>query len=361
MSVAIAFSRRWHSRTRIAAERAAIALSRLGVRPPNVPAPLLDTYLAMISARTIMAATSLGVFRALDQQPSTSEELAGWLGLDPLGTHALLTALHALGYLTIHGGSYRNATVARRFLVPGSPQSLDAWVGRFDYDTWASLGQLEACLRDGRDLELHRRAPDDPLWDGYMRGLFQLSRLSAGIVARKVRIRRPERLLDLAGGHGGYSIAMCRRHPGLHATVVELEGAARVGRCIVTEAGMDGRVEFRIGDMLKVDVGSGYDIAMANAILQNLPPEACSALLRRARVALRERGTMVVVELEHPSPGSRGHLASTLASVLFSALTRTRAYTVEELRGWLREAGFRRIRVTRPPRLPGSVILTGRV
>ena len=76
-----------------------------------------------------------------------------------------------------------------------------------------------------------------------MRGLFDLTRLAGDDVARMIPTRNPKRMLDLAGGHGGYAIAMCRRHADLTVTIVELEGAARIGREIVREQGMADRIE----------------------------------------------------------------------------------------------------------------------
>ena len=44
---------------------------------------------------------------------------------------------------------------------------------------------------------------------------------------------RARTVLDLGGGHGWYSAELCRRHPQLSATVLDLPGSARVGREII--------------------------------------------------------------------------------------------------------------------------------
>ena len=42
----------------------------------------------------------------------------------------------------------------------------------------------------------------------------------------------------MGGAHGWYAAELCLRHRGLKATVLDLEGSARVGRDIITSAGL---------------------------------------------------------------------------------------------------------------------------
>ena len=344
---------------------------RLGVRPDNpiealallsgrVPGALFETYFAFMAARVVMAATSLGVFEALAEQPDDATGLAQRLRLDPAGAEVLLLALRAQDYLEERDGRLHNSAQTERFLLRGAPESLAEWVGGFNYDMWEHFGHLEEVVRSGTPIGLHEREPDDPYWERYLRGLFEISRLQAEVVSRLIPAERPRRLLDLAGGHGGFAMALCRRHSGLSATVVELEGAARVGRAIVEEQGMADRVGFAPGDLFERELGTGHDIATAHNIAHHFSPEQNVELLSRARGALRANGTMAVFELERPEPDRRGSPVGTLTGVLFSITSAARTYTGRELAGFLAEAGFRRVRARRHPELPGSVLVLGR-
>lgn len=344
---------------------------RLGVRPDNpiealallsgrVPGALFETYFAFMAARVVMAASSLGVFEALAERPDEAAGLATRLELDPAGVQVLLLALRSQGYLEERDGRMHNGAQVERFLLRGSPESLAEWIGSFNYDMWEHFGHLEEVLRTGTPIGLHERGPEDPYWERYLRGLFELSRLQADVVARLIPAERPRRLLDLAGGHGGFAMALCRRHPGLTATIVELEGAARAGRAIVAEQGMADRVSFEEGDLFAHDPGGGYDIATAHNIVHHFDAEQNVELLGRAHAALRPGGTMAVLELERPEPGRRGSPIGTLTGVLFFITSAARTYTGRELAGFFAEAGFRRVRARRHPELPGSVVVLGR-
>ncbi|MEA2391139.1 MAG: hypothetical protein QOK31_1248 [Solirubrobacteraceae bacterium] len=330
----------------------------LALKAGQVPTVLIDGYLGFMAARCVMAGVSLGVFEALERQPDDAAGLARRLELAPPGVDVLLTALHACGYVKRDGGRFAITPAVRRFALEGAAQSLTDWAGVFAYDMWEHFGHLEETVRSGRPIGLHEREPDDPYWERYMRGLFDLSKLSADIVARLIPTAgTPKRMLDLAGGHGGYAMAMCRRHPELRATIVELEGSARIGRKIVAEEGMDDRVSFQVGDLFETDLGAGHDLATTFQIVHHFTPEQNVELLRRARESLRSGGTVAILELERPAGRRAADQVGALTGVLFYVTSLARTFTAREMADFLGEAGFRRIRARRHAQLPGVVVM----
>jgi ubiquinone/menaquinone biosynthesis C-methylase UbiE len=333
---------------------------RLALAAGVIPTPLLETFEAMAMARAIMAGVSLGIFDALAENPDDADGLARRLQLDPHGTDILLVALHALGYVQQRAGRYRNSSAVEKFVLPDSPQTVRAYVGDFNRDMWDEFSRVEDAIRGGETSGLHSREPDDPYWERYMRGLFDLTRLAGDDVAKMIPVRNPKRMLDLAGGHGGYAIAMCRRHAELTVTIAELEGAARIGREIVREQGMADRIDFLVGDMFTTDLGDGYDVATAFQILHHFDEDVNVELLTRAREALRDGGTVAVLEQERPPAGERGSSIGALTGLLFYVTSRARTYTADELTTFVEAAGFNRVRQRRSQQFPGHVVVTGR-
>ena len=110
------------------------------------------------------------------------------------------------------------------------------------------LDLLPEAVRDGRAYAMHEERHDDAeRWEAYIRGLFEISRPEQDANAALVPVESPRRLVDVAGGHGGFAMAMCRRHPGLEATVLDLPPSAAVGRKIVAEQGFADRVDVSRG------------------------------------------------------------------------------------------------------------------
>ena len=344
---------------------------RVATRPDNpvelvalaagqVPRPLFEGYFGLMAARTLMAGTKLGIFDALAEQPDDAAGLARRLHVDEQGVDALLVGLHSMGYLRFKGGRYSNSRQAKRHLVKGAPEPLRETLASFSYDMWNFMGHVEEVVRSGEPVGLHEVDADDPWWRSYMNGLFELANLRAPQVVKMIPAEDPKTLIDIAGGHGAFSLALCRRYPHLWATILELEGAARVGREIVAGEEAGDRVTFEVGDMFESDLGSGHDIAMANSILHHFDGPTNIKLLRRAHDALAPGGTMAVVEQERPAEGKRGQQIGGLTGVLFYVTSKARTYSGSELEGFLREAGFKGVKARRNPLVPGIVVTTGK-
>jgi hypothetical protein len=333
----------------------------VGLKVGMVPEPIFDSYVALMQARTLMVAWKVGVFDALADGPAGVEDLAARLSLTADGLRVVLPALHALGYVTTDAGRYALSGKGRRTLTREGRASVVDWMA-FCHDMWEAFDGLEDVLRGGPVQDIHGFAPDDPYWERYMRGLLQISRVSAADVARAIGAPRlkTRTLLDVAGGHGGYAMALCRRHPRLHATIVELEGAVRVGRRIVAEAGFADRITHEARDMHTDDLGSGYDIALAANIVHHLDRATAVALLTRMRAALAPGGRLAVFEQERPPDGEAGTQIGTLTGVLFHITSGARTRSAGEVTGMLVDAGLRDVRVKRLVRAPGQMLVLGR-
>ena len=337
------------------AERAALGARHYGVAPGPFPAPYFDTWVSVLGARAIMAATRLGVVDALAEQPDDAAGLGDRLKMDPRGLDVLLGALRSLDSVRCRrDGRYRLSRSARRWLAAESDGSIAALASDFTYDAWDHMGALERVLEGGEPVGLHERDADDPYWERYQCAMYEMAAMSADVLARALPLSSPKRLLDLAGGPGRHAEALCRRHPDLHATVAELEGPARLGRVRIERAGLADRIDYRVGDLFEGDLGTGYDVVTAHTVLHNMTAERCVELLRRAHDAVRPGGLVAAHDMDRAA----GTRVAALGGLLFHVLEPgTRTWTADELTGYARAAGLTRVRVKRLARLPGTVLL----
>ncbi len=117
-----------------------------------------------------------------------------------------------------------------------------------------------------------------------------MARFTAPELTRAVRLpRRARRLLDIGGGHGGYSIAFCEKYPSLTATVFDLEPTSEIGREIVERERMNDRVKFEVGDFLSDDFGSDYNAALYFNIIHNFSEEDNRKVLAKIARSLKPR------------------------------------------------------------------------
>ncbi|WP_163994805.1 class I SAM-dependent methyltransferase [Pyxidicoccus caerfyrddinensis] len=344
---------------------------RLGLKADNLlervadwfnlaPQPLAHAFFGMMASRTLMAGVRLGVYAALAEGPASAETLAERLKLSPEGTRTLLEALVACEAVERQrGGRYRLAPRAKRWLDPHSPKYVGAFL-EFNYSQWDWWTGLEGVVRSGEAVDIHQFAPADPRWRDYIHAMHQLARLAAPEVAAAIPLPRGAKsLLDLGGAHGWYAAELCLRHRGLKATVLDLEGSARVGRDIITSAGLSHLVTHREGDILTAELGGPYDAVLLFQVMHHLSPAQNVALLRRVRGALGSKGTLAVLEYlreDIDDPAS----SAPLIGLHYFLTSGAAAYTPAEVEGFLDDAGFR-IAQSRPIRhLPLQTLLLAR-
>ncbi|GHG95192.1 class I SAM-dependent methyltransferase [Comamonas sp. JC664] len=345
---------------------------RLGLKADNLlervagwfnlaPQPVAHAFFGMMASRTLMAGVRLGVYEALTDGPVSAETLAARLKLSQEGTRTLLEALVACEAVERQrGGRYRLAPRARRWLDPRSPNYVGAFL-EFNYAQWDWWNKLEGTVRTGEAVDIHGFAPDDARWRDYIHAMHQLARLAAPEVAGAIPLPRgAKQVLDLGGAHGWFAAELCLRNKGLKATVLDLEGSARVGREIIASAGLTHLVTHREGDILTAELGGPYDGVMLFQVMHHLSPAQNVALLRRVRGALAPKGTLAVLEYlreDRDAPSS----AAPLIGLHYFLTSGAAAYTPAEVEGFLDDAGFR-IENSRPIRhLPLQTLLVARL
>jgi hypothetical protein len=331
-------------------------VERLGALLNKVPVPAGYAMFGMPTARALQVAQRTGVFAALAGGPAGAPELAERLGLREQGVALLCDTLCTAGVLRVRSERYALRPRAARWLDPESP----TYVGGFLADTahyWEWWAGLEGLVRDGRSVELHDKPPDDPYWRSYIQGQYELARLSSDAVAGAVGLADGARsLLDVAGAHGEFSMALCRRHAELAATVVDLPGSARVGREIVAAEGMAERVRHVEGDMFTSGLGGPHDGALAFNIVHHLAPAQARELFARIHAALRPGAPLCVLDLYTRPPGEQPDSGAFLG-LFFHLTSGADTYATGEVSAWLQSSGFAQPKVKRLPQLPGLALL----
>ena len=336
------------------------ALEAVGLALGMVPTPLADTLVAMWLARSVMVATKVGAFEALAEGAAEAEEVAKACHTEAGATRKLLDALVGAGYLKAKGPRYALSWTSRRWLLRDSRPSLrDATLWRFM--DWRFLDQLEPFVRTGQPLDFHASMTAEE-WALYQRGMRAHAQLAAGEVARRTPVPRgATRLLDLGGGHGAFAAALCRRHPKLRATVLDLPEAVAAAAPLLAAEGLGDRLVHQAGDALTADLGEAvYDVVFVANLLHHFDEPTDRALVARCARALRPGGVLVVHELIRPASAREAGSAGSLADLYFASTSRSGTWSFDELEGWLREAGLAVGKRVRLLSVPGLGQVSGR-
>jgi len=323
------------------------------------PTPLMETQVALLSARAIMAATELGVFSSLLEAPLDSAEIAAACHLHPEAIKSLLGALVSLDYLRFHRDRFYLTPKSRKWLAPRGAWSL------FDYmphlrDVWEFATHLEDFLRGGGALDIHR-GQSAGAWSRYQTAMRSLASISAPEVTQRLKLPpTAKRMLDVGGAHGFYSVALCRKHPQLTATILELPDAIAESAPILAAEGMGGRVKHQPGDALHCDLGeSRYDLILVSNLVHHFTESQNRDLAIRCTRALVAGGILVIQDLIRPASPNSGDQAGQVLNLFFALTSTSGTWSVPEIQNWLRSAKLTAQGPVYLRSVPGAVQLRG--
>jgi SAM-dependent methyltransferase len=304
-----------------------------------VPTPLIDTFVALLLAHTVIAATAVGVFDALETQPLTPDEIAERCGSDPKATEKLVRALFACKYLKHKGNRFAPARVSRRWLSRKASDSLHSAVLHRSLDL--QFMNFEEYVMHGKSQEFHASlGPKE--WQIYHRGQADHAAQLIKDVVDGVRLPpRATNLLDLGGGHGLYSFAFCRRYPSLSSRVMDLETTVGEQESKRIPADVSGRVQFEVADIRTVPLPpNSSDVILLANVVHHFDDTTNRELMQRAAVALRPGGIAIVIDAVRPlSLQQMGQLEG-LLDLYFGAASGVGLRPIEEIREWMRQAGL---------------------
>jgi len=328
------------------------------------PAPMEFRELSRLNggfaeSRILHAAVTLGVFDALDAGGSTAPEIAGRLRTDARATELLLNALVALRLVRKNGDRFEETEVSRTYLASPSPTSYAAMV-RFDALQWPSWERLAEVVRSGapvRTPDMFQTRPEETAaFIEAMASLVQ-ARGDARVLAETLDLAGVRRLLDVGSGPGTYPIELCRRHPGLTATVFDLPGTLEVTRRHVAASGMEERIRLVAGDYRRDPLPGGHDVVFLSNIIHGEDEATNRALMRSVHAALAPGGRVLIKDHVTDESGTSPAPAA-IFSITMLLFTRGRDYSFAEIRDWLMEAGFSRVEAdVLPPGLISSLVV----
>ncbi len=321
-------------------------IDRLGMASGFPPPAMTEAY-APLYARAIVAATEMGMFDAIGAETRSAAEVAAACETDPRATERLLNLLVTMRYLQFRGGGYRLTKGTQRWMLRDSPDGIRDLVLMKRLE-WRWIDGLEAYLRSGTPLDVHSTMSSDD-WDAYQRGMRAQANVAGPRLTRLVPVPTGARdMLDIGGSHGYWSVLLCRRHPGLRATVLDLPDAVEGAAPILAREEMGDRVVLKAGDALVDDLGhAAYDLIIMFSLVHHFDEATNRALVARAAEALRPGGRMVILEALRPRPGDRGQLGA-FFDLYFGMTSESGTWTLAEMSSWQAAAGLR----TRPQPLP---------
>jgi ubiquinone/menaquinone biosynthesis C-methylase UbiE len=327
---------------------------------PN-PAIILDTVQAYQRTAALKGAVDLDLFTAIGEGAQTVSAIAGSCKASERGIRILCDFLTVHGLLTKADGLYGLTVDSAAFLDKRSPAYLGGIVGFLNspgitgaFDNIAELVRRGTTILDGKGTV----DTDDPVWLDFAKCMPAMVMPAAQFLAEVAATEGPQKVLDIAAGHGMFGIALARRNPQAQIVPVDWSTVLEVAKGNAANAGVAGRYRPIVGDAFQVDFGAGYDVALVTNFLHHFDPPTCESLLRKIRASLVPGGKVYTLEFVPNDDRVSPPPAATFSLQMLAGTPSGDAYTFVELSSMFANAGFSKTERMDVPRSPETLIVS---
>ncbi len=296
---------------------------------------------AVYPAFALLAGMQLDLFTPLKDGPMSAEQIAGAIGVGAAKLKPLLYALAVAGLLKVEGELFANTEVANRFLVRGSPSCVVA-THELLSDLWNAILKTAESIRTGlpqAKYDYSTMSKDE--LEQFFRGEHPYAVAYGRKLVARYDFSSYRTLLDVGGGSGGLAIAVTEAYPHIQATVVDLPTVTPITQQFIDEAGAGDRVQVIASDVVRDSLTGSYDVAVLSALIQVLSPDDACRVLKNVSTVMNPNGAIYItgsgiIDNSRTSPPD----LVGFNLVFINVYDEGQAYTEQEYREWLEEAGF---------------------
>jgi len=305
------------------------------------------------------SAARLGLFSYLERNPASSlTDVSAALDIPLHSARVLLLGCCSVGVVEKRQGGYHTAPGATVFDARNESGAFDI-INGFHEIIYPAMARLHDSIVSGTNAGLeeipgegrtvYERLGGNPkLADAFNRYMATLGR--TGLRNERVHkviapmLRRTSHLLDCGGGDGQVAISLCQSFPHLRVTVFDLPHQCENAAENVAAAGLEDRISLLPGNFLEEPPPEGPDTVLFSHALSMHSEATNRDMLKRTFDVLSKKpeGGAVVIFSSFSNAEETGSMGAAMMSAYFLCLATGEGmiYPLEDLRTWLRAAGF---------------------
>jgi len=309
----------------------------------------------------ISAGVNNKVFDSLQDSAKTSEQIAEMTGASPRALRILMNALVGLELLKKdRQGRYSLKQESAAFLLSNKGATHAGFFGAIAPQLISRWVRLSDIVREGRPaVAVNQETEGTEFFSRLVENIIPMSYPPAQKLGDHLKLAKTKneiRVLDLAAGSGIWGIALAEKSPRVRVTTVDWAGIIPTTKRITQKFGVSDRFNHIEGDILEANFGSGYDIATLGHILHSEGAERSRQLLKKTFRALKAGGIIAIAEwLVNDKRTEPTHSLMFAVQMLVNT-EKGDTFSFNEIKGWLEEAGFKKVRKLQAPG-PSPLIL----
>ncbi len=304
---------------------------------------ILEISRAYQKSKILLTACELDIFSVLGNEEKTSREVAFEIDTDERATDRIMNALCSIKLLNKRGYLFSNSKGTFRFLVKGQPE----FIGNMMHQSnlWHAWGTLTDAVKKGTALYNKDLNEKSDYWiRSYIDSIHWRAQMQAPDIIDYLDLSGVNKILDLGGGSGIYSMEFLKSNPGIKCVVFDLPRVAELTLELFEREGFSGRVEAIGGDVLHDDFGSGYDMIFISMLLTEFSIWENITIIKKCFDALRMGGRVVIHETLIDDDRTSPENAAIMSLNMLVNTKAGDAHTETDLWVTLKEAWFKNIR-----------------
>ena len=277
--------------------------------PSMAPIQALDRLLEIITsycaAQSFATACKLGLFEEMTKGPATAEDLAGRVNIHPVGCRRLLVVLAHQGLVDRDGELFKNSELGRYCSSDASVNL--AGVSGFIEPFYHMFEFLPDALREysprwqqalgTSQADVFGALYEDPArLRQFAQFMNALSVPQGQVIAEHFDFTPYHCVMDIAGGPGGQSIEIGRRHQHLRGIVTDMAPVCEIARENIEKAGLSDRFTAIPADLFAGPYPEGADVLLLGHILHDWSDDSCLKILANSANALPGGGVALISE-----------------------------------------------------------------
>lgn len=336
-------------------------LEWIALKTGLVPTPLAYSHFGFMLSKFLLEAVDKDVFEAIGHKKVSLEQIANECKLNKKALKSLLGVLATMGLINNTSHSFFLTRKSKKWILKDSPDSL-YWLMMFDNRVCLKwMDNVGSFLETGKGLQYHETFNEDE-WFYYQKAMEAAASATSKEAVRKIPVpANALKMLDIGGAHGLYSVALCKKNPGLSSTILDLPPAVEKAKPILEKYKMGDRIKHLAGNVLTEDLGNEiYDLILMASVAHHFTNEENKLVAKKAFRALKPGGVFTIMEvLRTDEIKSNGDMLSALGDFFFALSSTSGIWSLQEIKQWQKEAGFIPFKKNTFLTIPGYTAISG--
>jgi predicted O-methyltransferase YrrM len=338
-------------------------IENLSMIPSTSPARIFALRESAFACDLFITAISyFDFFNWLDKYPSDVDTICKSLGIKQRPADVMLTLFKAYGFIKEKNKKYYLSETSGDFLTGNSNYDLSPYINSLknrpicqQMKKAMQTGKPANWAADKKGKDWATSMSEDSFAESFSAGMNSRGAYLADGVVRAIDLTGNQRLLDIGGASGIYSITFLSSFPDLAATVFEKPPVDKVAQYSINKFGLNKRINVVAGDMFHDSLPKGNDVHFLSHVLHDWDVNEVRVILKNSFDNLNPGGTIIIHDA-HVNKSKTGPVSVAEYSVLLMFLSEGKCYSVTEMKNMLEEAGFNNVQY-KPAVLNRSIII----